>query len=147
MKNRHTDTDDKVCTAVMEKGGSGDTQPPETKKGRKGRKSRETPEKIQPEIPDTTPSPAGADTRLHTTPDDDRPDQGKTKIQACRECTVDPESAHDEVFMDIIAKAREGNIKYQELYLKYIDLITEKGARDDKVIYEATFIEDKNKKA
>jgi hypothetical protein len=147
MKNRHTETDDKGCTAVTEKKRSVDTQPPERKKCRKGTKGRKTPEKLKPEIPDTPPSPAGADTRPDTTPDDDRPDQCKTEIPACREYTVDPESAHDEVFLDIIAKARECNIKYQELYLKYIDLITEKGARDDKVIYEATFIEDKNKKA
>ena len=51
----------------------------------------------------------------------------------------------DAVFRDIIKKATEGNIKYQELYLKYINLISAKTADEDEVIYEATFVDDKDK--
>ncbi len=51
----------------------------------------------------------------------------------------------DAVFRDIVQKAAEGNIKYQELYLKYIDLISGKTAENDEVIYEATFVDDKDK--
>jgi hypothetical protein len=51
----------------------------------------------------------------------------------------------DAVFKDIVKKAAEGNIKYQELYLKYIDLITEKMVDEDEVVYEATFIDDEDK--
>ncbi len=49
------------------------------------------------------------------------------------------------VFRDIIMKAAQGNIKYQELYLKYIDLISEKLIDEDEVVYEATFIDDEDK--
>jgi hypothetical protein len=51
----------------------------------------------------------------------------------------------DAVFRDIVKKATEGNIKYQELYLKYIDLISAKTADEDEVIYEATFVDEKEK--
>jgi hypothetical protein len=53
----------------------------------------------------------------------------------------------DAVFRDIVKKAAEGNIKYQELYLKYIDLISEKTAGGDEVVYEATFIDDEDQEA
>jgi hypothetical protein len=51
------------------------------------------------------------------------------------------------VFRDIVRKATGGDIKYQELYLKYIDLISAKTADEDEVIYEATFVDDKDKEA
>jgi hypothetical protein len=50
----------------------------------------------------------------------------------------------DAVFRDIVRKAAEGNIKYQELYLRYIDLISGRQADADEVIYEATFVDDKD---
>ncbi len=50
----------------------------------------------------------------------------------------------DAVFRDIIMKAAQGNIKYQELYLKYIDLISEKLIDKNEVVYEATFIDDED---
>jgi hypothetical protein len=50
----------------------------------------------------------------------------------------------DAVFRDIIKKAAEGNIKYQELYLKYIDLISGKMVDENEVVYEATFIDDQD---
>ncbi len=52
----------------------------------------------------------------------------------------------DAVLRDIARKAAEGNIKYQELYLKYIDLIRAMPAGDE-VIYEATFVDDKDQEA
>jgi|GEM_PF-4551695 len=55
-----------------------------------------------------------------------------------------PEEA---VFRDIVRKAAEGNIKYQELYLKYIDLIAEKMVDEDEVVYEAVFIDDEDQEA
>lgn len=55
---------------------------------------------------------------------------------------TDPAAGDDAVFRDIIQKAAEGNIKYQELYLKYIDLISRKMVDRDEVIYEASFIDD-----
>jgi hypothetical protein len=51
----------------------------------------------------------------------------------------------DEVFRDIIRKAARGDIKYQELYLKYIDLISGRMIDEDEVVYEATFIDDQDK--
>lgn len=59
--------------------------------------------------------------------------------------TPEVASPSDEVFLDIIKKAREGNIKYQELFLKYIDLISQKTTEEDEIIYEATFVDDKDK--
>ncbi len=53
----------------------------------------------------------------------------------------------DAVFRDIMTKAAEGNIKYQELYLKYIDLISGKMVDENEVIYEATFIDDEDQEA
>jgi hypothetical protein len=53
----------------------------------------------------------------------------------------------DAVFRDIVKKAGEGNIKYQELYLKYIDLITERTDNENEVVYEATFIDDEDQEA
>ncbi len=50
----------------------------------------------------------------------------------------------DAVFRDIVKKAGEGDIKYQELYLKYIDLISERTGNEDEVVYEATFIDDED---
>ena len=50
----------------------------------------------------------------------------------------------DAVFRDIVKKAGEGNIKYQELYLKYIDLISERRDSEEEVVYEATFIDDED---
>ena len=57
--------------------------------------------------------------------------------------TIVPPS--DEVLRDIIRKAKEGDIEYQKLYLKYIDLIRQKTGNEDEVIYEATFVDDKDK--
>jgi hypothetical protein len=50
------------------------------------------------------------------------------------------------VLQSIIEKAKEGNIKHQELYLKYIDLFMGLGNGDDEVIYTAEFIDDKKEK-
>jgi hypothetical protein len=50
----------------------------------------------------------------------------------------------DAVFRDIVTKAAEGDINYQKLYLKYIDLISGKMVDEDEVIYEATFIDDED---
>jgi hypothetical protein len=61
--------------------------------------------------------------------------------------TADAPETDDAVFRDIVRKAAEGNIKYQELYLKYIDLISEKTADGDEVVYEATFIDDEDQDA
>ncbi len=62
-------------------------------------------------------------------------------------CRADERLPDDAVFRDIVKKATGGDIKYQELYLKYIDLISAKTADEDEVIYEATFVDDKDKEA
>ncbi len=56
------------------------------------------------------------------------------------------EASGEAVFRDIVRKASEGNIKYQELYLKYIDLISG-SPTEDEVIYVATFVDDKDQEA
>lgn len=60
---------------------------------------------------------------------------------------TDTQQTDDAVFRDIVRKAAEGNIKYQELYLKYIDLISEKTVDEDEVVYEAVFIDDEDQEA
>jgi len=68
------------------------------------------------------------------------------KVAAVLSGTVMGTPVSDEAaFRDIIMKAAQGNIKYQELYLKYIDLISEKLIDEDEVVYEATFIDDEDK--
>jgi hypothetical protein len=105
--------------------------------------------------------PGGGDIAL---PDGDRPPghTGGTKrgrsrqtpketIEGRKERLFGPEDEpdlvppDDEVLRDIVRKAKEGDIDYQKLYLKYIDLIRLKAADEDEVIYEATFVEDKDK--
>lgn len=53
----------------------------------------------------------------------------------------------DAVFRDIVKKAGEGNIKYQELYLKYIDLISERTDNKEEVVYRATFVDDEDQES
>ncbi|MBN2224985.1 MAG: hypothetical protein JW765_09950 [Deltaproteobacteria bacterium] len=71
-----------------------------------------------------------------------------TETKAAGEGTAaDAAPPDDAVFRDIIKKAGQGDIKYQELYLKYIDLISGKMIDENEVIYEATFIDDEDKDA
>jgi hypothetical protein len=53
-------------------------------------------------------------------------------------------AAGEAAIRDIITKAAEGDINYQKLYLKYIDLISGKMVDENEVIYEATFIDDED---
>jgi hypothetical protein len=94
---------------------------------------------------DRTPDRAGGEKRGRSR----RPPRGA--IEGQKEGPTGPEDEpglvppSDEVLRDIVRKAKDGDIDYQKLYLKYIDLIRFKLADEEEVIYEATFVEDKDK--
>ena len=84
---------------------------------------------------------------------ENRPEGGEVSPEASETGAVLPVEnvenlvPEDAVFRDIVRKAAEGNIKYQELYLKYIDLIAERMVDEDEVVYEAVFIDDEDQEA
>ena len=125
----------------------------EKSKGRKsprrasGKKNTEDPQANEIVLPGGAPpgDPMRGDKQGRSRPAGERPIGYQEEGPTGQDGKTGPDPPSDDVFRDIVKKAREGNIKYQELYLKYIDLISQKTADGDEVIYEATFIDDKDK--
>lgn len=147
-------TEDRAATdgaEEMKNGGKG-AATTDRARGRAG-----TPVKIEPKADETRDGESDFPGAGHPKPDADPddacrrgPDDGGAATRG--DAAALPQNAadaapDDAVFRDIITKAAEGNIKYQELYLKYIDLISGKMADGDEIVYEATFIDDEDKEA